>query len=121
MILQTYIISITQCLTLLTVKNPSAIMVNIPLVNLQPLTCIGSINTEHCVQHMRVPQYFIDQLYDLASVQKRPLGGETTFNYHIAKDNPSKFDTSLWLNEDDPNVKRSMATNDPKDCVGNRL
>jgi hypothetical protein len=47
-----------------------------------------------------------------------PLGGETTFNYHFPKVNPSKFDNSLWLNEDDPKVKRRMATKKPKDLEG---
>jgi hypothetical protein len=47
-----------------------------------------------------------------------PLGGETTFNYHIPKDNPSRLDNFLWLNEDNPNVKRRMSTNNPKKLEG---
>jgi hypothetical protein len=47
-----------------------------------------------------------------------PLGRETTFNYLIPKDNPSLLYPALWLNENNSNVKRCMASNDPKDCLG---
>jgi hypothetical protein len=47
-----------------------------------------------------------------------PLGVEKTFNCLNPKNNQSKFGPSLWLNEDDPNVKRRLVTNIPKDRLG---
>jgi hypothetical protein len=47
-----------------------------------------------------------------------PIGAERTFNYLFPKDNPSKLDLFLWLNEDNTNVKRRMATNNPKELEG---
>jgi hypothetical protein len=96
-------------------------------------SCCGIIATvdqygEHKHQATRVP-YDVSKIFHYSNIRfgfcrdtwyKRhsPLGGETSFNYPISKDNPSKFDPFLWLNEDNPNVKRRMATNNPNEREG---
>jgi hypothetical protein len=52
-----------------------------------------------------------------------PFGGDTSFNHHgdkifIRSKAESPCDTSTLFDDSDPNVKRRMATIDPKDLIG---